>query len=143
MRYLLAVAAAALFILTTVFTSAASADTTPLRLRALRWAEAQAGTPYVFGGTGNGFDCSGLVMEAYAHAGVRIPRTTFAMLASAKLRPVPASQRERGDLAFYGSGHVELVTRRGTFGAQRPGTVVGWHHPSGWYRPTMYFRVTG
>jgi cell wall-associated NlpC family hydrolase len=121
--------------------SPASASTASQRLAALRWAERQAGKWYCFGGTGGCFDCSGLVMEAYAHAGIGIPRTTYGMLASAKLHRIAASQRQRGDLAFYGSGHVELVTARGTFGAAAPGTQVGWHHPSAWWHPTMYFRV--
>jgi cell wall-associated NlpC family hydrolase len=123
--------------------SPASAAAAPKRLIALRWAERQAGKWYCFGGTGGCFDCSGLVMEAYAHAGLGIPRTTYGMLASARLRRIPAGQRRRGDLAFYGSGHVELVTAGGTFGAAAPGTQVGWHHPSAWWSPTMYFRVNG
>jgi hypothetical protein len=121
--------------------SPASASTRSQRLTALRWAERQAGKWYCFGGTGGCFDCSGLVMSAYRHAGISIPRTTYGMLASPKLHRIAASQRQRGDLAFYGSGHVELVTARGTFGAAAPGTRVGWHHPSGWWHPTMYFRV--
>jgi cell wall-associated NlpC family hydrolase len=123
--------------------SPASAAAAPRRLTALRWAERQAGAWYCFGGTGGCFDCSGLVMSAYARAGISIPRTTYGMLASSRLRRIPASQRRRGDLAFYGSGHVELVTFSGTFGAAAPGTQVGWHHPSGWWHPTMYFRVNG
>ena len=119
----------------------ASASTVSQRLTALRWAEAQAGKWYCFGGTGPCFDCSGLVMKAYAHVGISLPRTTYGMLASPKLVRIPASQRQRGDLAFYGSGHVELVTRNGTFGAAAPGTQVGWHDPSAWWHPTMYFRV--
>jgi len=121
--------------------SPASASTRAQRLTALRWAERQAGKWYCFGGTGGCFDCSGLVMEAYRHAGISIPRTTYGMLASPRLRRIPASQRKRGDLAFYGSGHVELVTAHGTFGAAAPGTRVGWHRPSVWWHPTMYFRV--
>jgi hypothetical protein len=124
--------------------SGAAASTIPARITALRWAEAQAGHPYVFGGTGPGFDCSGLVMTAYAHARDHDPRTTLAMAAAigaGHLR-IPASQRQRGSVAFYGTGHVELVTLRGTFGALEPGTVVGWHHPSGSWRPTLYVRVT-
>ena len=123
--------------------SPASAAAAPKRLVALRWAERQAGKWYCFGGTGGCFDCSGLVMSAYRHAGISIPRTTYGMLASSKLRRIPAGQRKRGDLAFYGSGHVELVTAGGTFGAAAPGTQVGWHHPSAWWHPTMYFRVNG
>lgn len=121
--------------------SPASASAASQRLTALRWAEGQAGKWYCFGGTAGCFDCSGLVMQAYAHAGIGIPRTTYGMLASPKLHRIAAGQRQRGDLAFYGSGHVELVTAGGTFGAAAPGTQVGWHHPSGWWHPTMYFRV--
>jgi peptidoglycan DL-endopeptidase CwlO len=113
------------------------------RQTALRWAEQQAGCWYSFGGTscGPGFDCSGLVMEAYQHAGVSLPRTTYEMIGSSRLVEIPASERKPGDLAFYGSGHVELVTSGGTFGALEPGTRVGWHHPSGSWVPTMYFRL--
>ena len=121
--------------------SPASAAAKPKRLVALRWAERQAGKWYCFGGTGGCFDCSGLVMSAYRHAGIGLPRTTYGMLASPRLHRVAAANRKRGDLAFYGSGHVELVTARGTFGAASAGTRVGWHHPSAWWYPTMYFRV--
>src|SRR5215475_11745640 len=57
----------------------------PRRLRAYYWARSQTGHPYVWGGTGPGYDCSGLVMMAYRHAGVRLPRTTSGMLASSLL----------------------------------------------------------
>lgn len=133
------VLAAALMGLTPVPTAAASSI--PARLIALRWAESQAGAPYAWGGTGPGFDCSGLVMTAYRHAGITLPRTTFAMWASPHLVREPASQRQRGDIAFYGPGHVELVTAGGTFGALTFGFPVGWHHPSGWWQVTAYFRV--
>lgn len=119
----------------------ASASTTPRRLIALEWAEHQAGKWYCWGGTGPScFDCSGLVVSAYKHAGIALPRTTYEMLADPHLRRIPASQRRRGDLAFYGSGHVELVTAHGTFGALHTGTRLGWHTPSIWWHPTMYFR---
>jgi murein DD-endopeptidase len=134
-------AALMVLVLAPLAPSPASASTVSQRLTALRWAEHQAGKWYCFGGTGGCFDCSGLVMTAYRHAGISLPRTTYGMLASPKLRRIPASQRRRGDLAFYGSGHVELVTARGTFGAEAPGTRVGWHRPSAWWHPTMYFRV--
>ena len=143
MRGTLAVLSALLIagVLAPLAPSPASASTASQRLAALRWAESQAGKWYCSGGTGGCFDCSGLVMKAYAHAGISIPRTTYGMLASPKLHRIAASQRQRGDLAFYGSGHVELVTAHGTFGAAAPGTQVGWHHPSPWWHPTMYFRV--
>ena len=96
----------------------------PRRMRAYRWAARQKGHPYVYGGTGPGFDCSGLVMEAYMHAGIRLPRTTYGMLASRKL--VRVIHPRMGDLAFYGTGHVELFRRWGyTFGAHDSGTRVG------------------
>ena len=109
---------------------------------ALEWAWHQAGKGYCWGGNGPScYDCSGLVVAAYAHAGISLPRTTYEMLASPLLRRISASQRRRGDLAFYGSGHVELVTFHGTFGALNPETLIGWHHPNQWWHPTMYFRV--
>lgn len=114
----------------------------PRRVIALRWAERQAGKWYCWAGAGPScFDCSGLVMAAYAHAGISLPHSTYSMLASARLVRVPAADRKRGDLAFYGSGHVELVTAAGTFGALEPGTRIGWHHPSGWWHPTAFYRV--
>jgi cell wall-associated NlpC family hydrolase len=45
---------------------------------AIAYAVAQLGKPYIWGGTGpEGYDCSGLVMMAYAAAGITLPRTTF------------------------------------------------------------------
>ncbi len=120
----------------------ASAATTQVQVAALRWAGHQAGKWYCWGGGGPScFDCSGLVMQAYRHAGIRLPRTTYQMLSSRRLVRIPASRRRPGDLAFYGSGHVELVSGKGTFGALEPGTRIGWHRPSAWWHPTMYFRV--
>src|SRR5262249_2852947 len=122
--------------------SPASASAKP-RLVALRWAERQAGKWYCFGGAGGRLAWSGLGSAGVPAPGVGGPPPPPRGLASARLRRIPASQRKRGDLAFYGSGHVELVTARGTFGAASPGTRVGWHHPSVWWHPTMYFRVNG
>src|SRR5437016_4804927 len=40
--------------------------------RAVRFAYAQRGVPYVWGGTGrHGYDCSGLAQRSWRHAGVR------------------------------------------------------------------------
>ncbi len=127
--------------------SAAASAHTKRRIKALDWAETQAGAPYVYGGTGpywSGYDCSGLVYEAYRKAaGVNIGRTTGDMLASHEL--VATSKPRRGDLAFFGSGHVELVYRwkyDWTFGAHSPGSAVGpihWAYPY-WY-PTAYYRL--
>ena len=119
----------------------------PARDRALAWERTQGGKPYCYGGTGpTCYDCSGLVMEAYRHAGIRLPRTTYEMLHSWHL--VPVSHPKRGDLAFYGSGHVELFIRGNwrygvTYGAHDGGTVVGRIHYSrrwGW-APTAFYRA--
>jgi cell wall-associated NlpC family hydrolase len=110
------------------------------RLRAYRWAVTQKGHPYVWGGTGPGYDCSGLVMMAYWHAGIRLPRTTFEMLASPML--VRVIHPRMGDLAFYGTGHVELFRRWGyTFGAHDYGTTVGLIHYGWGWKPTAFYRV--
>jgi peptidoglycan DL-endopeptidase CwlO len=116
-----------------------------IALEAYNWAVTQTGKPYEWGGTGPyGYDCSGLVMEAYRHAGVQLPRTTYAMLSSPELESV--AKPVRGDLAFFGSGHVELyrgwnpVTGGWTFGAHESGTrispapITTWWHPSAFYR---------
>lgn len=124
-----------------------AATVTPSRDLALDWAEHQTRCWYAWGGTScqHGFDCSGLVQMAYRHAGIWIPRTTYEMLRSSKLVRISGSQLRRGDLVFYGSGHVELATRwwHTTFGALESGTRVGWHHwySGSWWHPTAYYRV--
>ncbi len=111
---------------------------------ALSWAETQAGKPYYYGGTGPwSYDCSGLVYAAFRHIGITLPRTTYEMLSSAHLQWISASQAVRGDLAFYGSGHVEFVTAwaQTTFGAHDWGQPVGWIRYSEWWHPTAFYRV--
>ncbi len=117
------------------------ASVLPARLRAFYWARTQYGKPYEFGGTGpSGYDCSGLVMEAYRHAGIILPRTTYGMLRSWHL--VRVRVPARGDLAFYGSGHVELYAHGDwTFGAHAAGQVIGWIQFGPWWHPTAYYRV--
>ncbi len=75
---------------------------------AVAFAMAQIGKPYVWGGTGpDGFDCSGLVMTAWANAGVQIPRTTYAQWAA--LPHIPTASIQPGDLVYYdGEGHVAM-----------------------------------
>lgn len=113
----------------------------PARLRAYYWALSQRGKPYEWGGTGPwGYDCSGLVMMAYRHAGIHLPRTTYEMLASWRL--VRVSHPHVGDLAFYGSGHVELFRKWGyTFGAHDFGSPVSLVHYGWGWRPTAFYRV--
>jgi len=80
---------------------------------AVRTALAQVGKPYRWGGAGpTGFDCSGLVMYAWAAAGVLLPHYTVAQYRDT-LR-IPPVQLRPGDLVFYDfpgepkPGHVAL-----------------------------------
>jgi len=114
-----------------------------LRIQAWRYAMRQGGKPYVWGGTGpDGFDCSGLVYASYRSARLPLPRTTSAMLRSWHLVRITKSQAQRGDLAFFGTGHVELYDRGNwTYGAADSGTRIGFHLMNSYWHPTMYFRV--
>jgi cell wall-associated NlpC family hydrolase len=69
---------------------------------AINFAMAQLGDPYQWGGTGpNHWDCSGLMMKAWAAAGVSIPRVVGPQIASGKR--IPMSQLQPGDLVAYGN----------------------------------------
>jgi cell wall-associated NlpC family hydrolase len=114
-----------------------------LRLAAWHYALRERGKPYIWGGTGPiGYDCSGLVYAAYRAAGMALPRTTYEMLASWRLVRIPKSKARRGDLAFFGTGHVELYAwGNWTFGAEETGTRIGFHRMNQWWHPTMYFEI--
>jgi len=65
----------------------------------------KTGSPffYQYGGTGSyGFDCSGLVQNAFAAAGKYLPRTASQQFAQAPVH-VPLSQARPGDLFVWGS----------------------------------------
>lgn len=65
----------------------------------------KVGKPYFYeyGGTGAyGFDCSGLVQNAFAAAGKYLPRTAAAQFSQAPVH-VPLSQAQPGDLLVWGS----------------------------------------
>jgi cell wall-associated NlpC family hydrolase len=87
----------------------------------IKYAEAQLGKPYLFGGTGpDSFDCSGLVMMAYRAAGIDTPRTASEQWAWGP--KVAASAVSPGDLVFFAGadgtptqpGHVGLVIGKNT-----------------------------
>lgn len=95
--------------------------------QAVAYVQQQLGKPYVFGAAGPGaFDASGLVVAAYASAGITLPHGTAGLVAATT--PVDLDHRLPGDLVFYGSdspstvavyiGDGEIV------GVFRPGTVV-------------------
>ncbi len=68
----------------------------------------QLGTPYVWAGSApGGFDCSGLVMWAYAQVGVSLPHSSYAQYGMGV--PVSRDQLQPGDLVFFdGLGHVGI-----------------------------------
>ena len=93
---------------------------------AVSFALAQLGKPYVFGAEGPAsYDCSGLMMAAWAHAGVSIPRVTGDQV---RLGVAVGSLEAMhpGDLIFipgsHGSmsrpGHVGMYIGRGGDGRQ-------------------------
>ena len=83
--------------------------------RALSIAMSFIGTPYVWGGGApGGFDCSGLVMYAYAQLGISLPHSSYAMWSYGV--PVAESDLQPGDIVFFdGLGHVGLYAGGGTF----------------------------
>jgi cell wall-associated NlpC family hydrolase len=123
--------------------AAAAAASKKLRLNAWHYAVRQRGKPYEWGGTGpHGFDCSGLVYASYRSRGVALPRTTYGMLGNWRLVRVRKSKARRGDLAFFGSGHVELYDHGSwTYGAADAGSRIGFHRMSRFWHPTKYYRV--
>jgi cell wall-associated NlpC family hydrolase len=108
--------------------------------RAVAFAEAQLGCPYVYGATGpcsSGFDCSGLTMSAWAYAGVSIPRTSYGQ---ATLPSVSLSALQPGDiLEFSGDSHVGIYIGGGMLiDAPQPGmNVEKVSLSSSWYQSSL------
>ncbi|MGA6155510.1 C40 family peptidase [Stenotrophomonas sp. NPDC087984] len=94
--------------------------------RAVSYAYAALGKPYVWGATGpHGYDCSGLTQAAWRAAGVALPRTTYTQINAG--RRVTRDQLAPGDLVFFYSGvsHVGLYIGDGRIiHAPRPGAPV-------------------
>ncbi|MDA8046187.1 MAG: NlpC/P60 family protein [Actinomycetota bacterium] len=75
------------------------AGTSAAHVLAVEFALAQLGKPYVWGASGpTAFDCSGLTMEAWAAAGVRLEHYTVDQLSEGT--PIPAGETAAGDLVF-------------------------------------------
>jgi cell wall-associated NlpC family hydrolase len=125
--------------------AATSAIRHPLRTIAYDYAIAQHGKWYCWGGSGPScYDCSGLVYAAYRRAHIVLGRTTYDMLRSRRLIRISRAQARQGDLAFYGTGHVELYDRADiTFGAHDTGSRIGWMRFNSYWEPTAYYRVNG
>lgn len=81
---------------------------------ALRYALTRRGSPYVWGAAGpSAFDCSGLVMWAYAQIGISLPHYTGAQWNMGV--HVSQSQLQPGDLVFFYAdiSHVGLYIGNG------------------------------
>jgi len=82
---------------------------------ALRYACAQLGKPYVFGGAGpNSFDCSGLTMMAYKQVGINLSHYVPNQYSAS--RRVAKSDLQPGDLVFFhDNGHEGMYVGNGKF----------------------------
>ncbi|WP_245689757.1 C40 family peptidase [Streptomyces chattanoogensis] len=94
--------------------------------RAVSFAYAALGKPYVWGATGpSAFDCSGLTQAAWKSGGVSLPRTTYTQIGSGPR--IDRSELAPGDLVFFYSGisHVGLYIGDGKMiHAPHPGAPV-------------------
>lgn len=81
----------------------------------LRYACAQLGKPYVFGGAGpSSFDCSGLTMMAYKQVGINMSHYVPNQYSAS--RHISRAQLQPGDLVFFHDlGHVGLYVGNGKF----------------------------
>ncbi|HEY3957095.1 MAG TPA: NlpC/P60 family protein [Streptosporangiaceae bacterium] len=76
---------------------------------AANWALSQIGKPYQWGGAGpQTYDCSGLSMDAWARAGVKLLHWTGYQWPSGP--HVPVSQLRRGDLLFFATNTTDPDT---------------------------------
>lgn len=94
--------------------------------KALAFARAQLGKPYVWGATGpDSYDCSGLTQAAWKAAGVTLPRTTYDQVGAGTT--VPLADARPGDLIFFYDdiSHVGVYIGNGMMiHAPKPGAYV-------------------
>ncbi|MEU0112979.1 NlpC/P60 family protein [Streptomyces bobili] len=94
--------------------------------KALAFARAQIGKPYVWGATGpDSYDCSGLTQAAWKAAGVSLPRVTYDQVNAGTT--VSLSSAQPGDLVFFYADvtHVGIYIGNGMMiHAPKPGAYV-------------------
>jgi len=111
---------------------------------AVRYAMAQVGKPYCYGGAGPScYDCSGLTMMAWRQGGVSLPHSSSAQYSVG--RRISASELQPGDLIFryspishvsmyIGNGQQVSATHTGDYvrvqSASNP-NIVGYARPNG------------
>ncbi|RRR96501.1 C40 family peptidase [Glycomyces terrestris] len=77
-------------------------DAAPEAKKAVEYALAQLGDPYLWGAEGpDAFDCSGLVQSAYAYAGVSLPRVAADQYNATRDKPVDVEKLLPGDLLYW------------------------------------------
>ena len=90
-------------------TSNSGASSIPTHGSVVDYAASRVGCPYVWGASGpSSFDCSGLVMWAYAQIGISLPHYTESLYSCAKAR-ISVDAAQPGDV-LYRSGHVGIST---------------------------------
>jgi cell wall-associated NlpC family hydrolase len=102
--------------------TAQQAQAAAVATRALGIAASKKGSPYQWGATGPyRFDCSGLTLYSFEHAGKQIPRTAAAQYNSTQ--HITSGSRQVGDLVFFHTGsyvyHVGIYAGGGDI----------WHAP--------------
>jgi cell wall-associated NlpC family hydrolase len=115
--------------------------------RAIAFARAQIGEPYVWGAAGpDAWDCSGLTMGAWRAGGISLPHYSVAQYAEST--PISSSSLRPGDLVFWGSSsspssiyHVAMYVGNGMI-IQAPHTGADVEEVSmyEWITPNFYAR---
>ncbi len=116
--------------------------------RAIAFARSQLGDPYVWGAAGpDAWDCSGLMLQAWAQAGVSLPHYSVAQYYAGT--PISASDLRPGDLVFWGTTsspgsihHVAMYLGGGMIiHAPRTGRPVSIDSMYYWIPPNFFARV--
>ncbi len=113
--------------------------------KALAYARAQVGKPYVWGATGpDSYDCSGLTQAAWKAAGVSLPRTTYDQVDAGTT--VPLADAQPGDLIFFyddishvgiyiGDGMMIHAPKPGAYVRRSPSTTTAPPSSTAWCAP--------